>query len=189
MNWTNQSFTRRRFFKLAASLALFPVGGGLKRVALAHEEDKKTNERKKNPYVLDPTEITEDQIDQQFTINAFQWGYRPSVIKVKRGEVVKITLKSLDTAHGLYLDGYQLNLKSTPAQPAEIIFRASLAGSFRFRCSVACGDFHPFMIGKLVVMDNLPFMGALGLSGLVALGTLGWLSYRGRRRSLDEGEE
>ncbi|MGB3701702.1 MAG: hypothetical protein WA997_10560, partial [Anaerolineales bacterium] len=54
-------------------------------------------------------------------------------------------------------------------QTNEISFIADQSGSFRFRCSVTCGDLHPFMIGKLHVGTNLLLWRGVGLAVLAAL--------------------
>ncbi len=71
--------------------------------------------------------------------------------------------------HGLYLDGYDLEIRTDPGQISELSFTADKAGSFRFRCSVTCGDLHPFMIGKLQVGPNQLMWRGAGLAVLAAL--------------------
>jgi len=60
----------------------------------------------------------------------------------------------MDVVHGLSLDGYDFELKADPGQTVSATFVADKAGVFRFRCSVACGNLHPFMIGKLQIGPN-----------------------------------
>jgi len=59
------------------------------------------------------------------------------------GDHVTIDLVSTDVVHGLYLDGYDLNVTADPGQTATLSFVADRSGSFRFRCSVTCGALHP----------------------------------------------
>jgi len=56
--------------------------------------------------------------------------------------------------HGLYVDGYDVETVAEPGQPGRIVFVADRPGTFRLRCSVTCGDLHPFMVGKLRVGRN-----------------------------------
>jgi heme/copper-type cytochrome/quinol oxidase subunit 2 len=71
--------------------------------------------------------------------------------------------------HGLSIDGYNLETTADPGQTARLTFVADRQGSFRFRCTVTCGNMHPFMIGKLRVGQNaLLWRGAL-LAGLVLI--------------------
>jgi len=64
--------------------------------------------------------------------------------------------------HGLSIDGYAIEATSDPGQTARLTFVANRGGSFRFRCTVTCGNLHPFMIGKLQVGQNeLLWRGAL----------------------------
>ena len=114
----------------------------------------------------------------------------PYTARVLSGELepgrhrVVIELESLDATHGLYLDGYDLSVEAEPGRPARLAFIADRAGSFRFRCSVACGSLHPFMIGQLKVGPNLPFWRALAALAIVTAWTF-W-SF-GRRHGATKG--
>jgi heme/copper-type cytochrome/quinol oxidase subunit 2 len=106
-------------------------------------------------------------------IEARDFAFTPGTIKVNPGERVTIELASGDYVHGLYLEGYELNLIAEPGQPATATFLADRTGTFRLRCSVACGPLHPFMGGRLQVGPPLAFWRALLLAVLaVAAGGL-----------------
>jgi heme/copper-type cytochrome/quinol oxidase subunit 2 len=88
------------------------------------------------------------------------------VLSVNHGDRVIIELLATDVVHGLAIDGYNVETSSDPGQTAQLSFTADRQGTFRFRCSVTCGNMHPFMIGKLEVGRNdLLWRGAL-LAGL-----------------------
>jgi heme/copper-type cytochrome/quinol oxidase subunit 2 len=87
-------------------------------------------------------------------IEASQYQFSPGVIDVRRGDRVTIELVATDVVHGLYLDGYGLQMSADPGQTERLTFVADRPGTFRFRCSVTCGVMHPFMIGKLRVGNN-----------------------------------
>ena len=102
--------------------------------------------------------------DRHFRIEASSFQYTPEAIHVNPGDHVTIDLVSTDVVHGLYIDGYDLNVTADPGQTATLSFVADRAGSFRFRCSVTCGALHPFMIGKLNVGSNDLLWRAIGLA-------------------------
>jgi cytochrome c oxidase subunit 2 len=100
--------------------------------------------------------------DRLIQIEASQFSFSPSIIRVNPGDRVKLSVKAVDVVHGLYLDQYGISVTADPGQTAVLEFTADRVGSFRFRCSVACGDMHPFMIGRLHVGPNwLLFRGAI----------------------------
>lgn len=107
-------------------------------------------------------------------ISARQYAFDPAVIQVQRGDTVTIHLEALDAVHGFYLDGYDFNLKAEPGHSAQGTFLADRAGKFKFRCSVTCGNLHPFMIGELRVGPNLPLYRAIAALTLAVLGALIW---------------
>lgn len=102
-------------------------------------------------------------------IDSRSFAFSPAEIKVNQGDLVTIKLTSSDVVHGLYLDGYDLETRVDPGRTSELTFTADHAGSFRFRCSVTCGDLHPFMIGKLRVGPNQLLWRGAGLAILAVL--------------------
>ncbi len=101
-------------------------------------------------------------------VAASQYEFGPAVISVNQGDRVTIELVSTDVVHGLYLDGYDLEVTADPGQAATLSFIAAKSGTFRFRCSVTCGPLHPFMIGKLKVGNNTLLWRGMALAVLAA---------------------
>ncbi len=110
--------------------------------------------------------------DRHIHLEASSFAYAPAVIAVSPGDRVTIEFKADDVVHGLYLDGYSLDLIAEPGQTARLTFVADRPGTFRFRCSVTCGPLHPFMIGKLSVGPNWLLYRAIGLSLLSVIAGL-----------------
>ena len=105
--------------------------------------------------------------DRFFELRAKKFVYTPNIIKVNKGDTVKIRLISEDVQHGFYLDGYGLRTSAYPGQEGSLKFTADKTGRFSFRCSVTCGALHPYMIGHLYVApNNLWLWGLLGVFGL-----------------------
>ncbi|MEK7449037.1 MAG: cupredoxin domain-containing protein [Planctomycetota bacterium] len=108
-----------------------------------------------------------------FEIKAKKFEYSPNVIKVNKGDTVRLRLISQDVHHGFYLDGYEIKTSAHPGQEGSLKFVADKNGKFVFRCSVTCGEFHPYMVGYLVVEPNVTFRNfvyiIIGLGGLLFL--------------------
>ena len=102
-------------------------------------------------------------------IQASQFQFDPGTIRVSPGDHVTVNLTSLDVAHGIYLDGYGLEVKTDPGQTKSFTFIADRGGSFRFRCSISCGALHPFMIGKIQVGPNLTLFRGVGFSAIAVI--------------------
>lgn len=111
--------------------------------------------------------------ERTIRIEASQFQFDPGVIHVRRDERVTIELVATDVVHGLYLDGYGLELSADPGQTARLTFVADRPGTFRFRCSVSCGAMHPFMIGKLRVGHNSLLWAGVGLALVAAVAGVG----------------
>lgn len=88
---------------------------------------------------------------KSFTITASQWAFSPNTITVKQGDTVRLRVNSIDVAHGLLIQGYNINKTINPGETVQIEFVADKKGTFTFLCSVQCGAGHPDMRGKLVV--------------------------------------
>ena len=111
-------------------------------------------------------------------IEASQFHYDPGVVSVNAGDTVTLEVAATDVVHGLYLDGYDLEVTADPGQTARLTFVADRPGVFRFRCSVSCGAMHPFMIGKLRVGNNSGnsyLWRGIGLGVLAVLGGIGFV--------------
>jgi len=105
-------------------------------------------------------------VERTFQIEASQFAYRPAVLSVNPGDHVTIEFSATDVVHGLAIDGYDLETTSDPGQTRRLTFVADQQGSFRFRCTVTCGNMHPFMIGKLQVGQNRLFWRGVLLASL-----------------------
>ncbi len=90
-------------------------------------------------------------------VKARRFAYNPSVIKVRKGDTVRLRLLSEDVHHGLFIDGYEVNTFAHPGQEGSLSFTADRSGRFTFRCSITCGEFHPYMVGYLFVEPNTRF--------------------------------
>jgi len=108
-------------------------------------------------------------VERTVRVEASNFAYTPGVITVNRGDHVTLELVSSDVVHGLYIDGYDLEAIAEPGKSARLSFIANRGGTFRLRCSVTCGDLHPFMIGKLKVGPGRLFWRASGLAVLAVL--------------------
>jgi heme/copper-type cytochrome/quinol oxidase subunit 2 len=116
-------------------------------------------------------------VDRLIRIEASMSQFSPATVQVNLGDRVAIELVSTDVVHGLSLDGYDFNLTADPGQTATGTFVANQQGVFRFRCSVPCGNLHPFMTGKLQVGANLLMVRGIVLGLLAA--SAGVLSLHG----------
>lgn len=116
-------------------------------------------------------------VERTFRIQASRFEYSPAIISVNQGDRVTIELEAMDVVHGVSIDGYNVETTSDPGQTKTLSFVADRQGSFRFRCTVTCGNMHPFMVGKIQVGQNdLLWRGAL-LAGL-ALMAGAWRTWK-----------
>ena len=110
--------------------------------------------------------------ERVFWVDARQFAYSPSELKVNAGDTVIVELVSNDVVHGLFVDGYNVFVEADPGKTQTLTFVADKPGSFRFRCNVTCGAMHPFMIGRLTVGTNEWLFRSLGLSIVAVLGAI-----------------
>lgn len=83
----------------------------------------------------------------EIKVTAKDFEFDKKEIRVKKGEKVKITLKSDNGGHGLAIPEYNVNIQGDGS--AE--FTADKTGTFPYFCSIMCGAGHSDMTGKLVV--------------------------------------
>ena len=88
---------------------------------------------------------------REFTVKAQKFEFSPSVIKVKRGDHVRLTVIALDAEHGFKLDKFHIERKAPKGESVTVDFTADQSGDFSFQCSHFCGMGHKNMKGRLVV--------------------------------------
>lgn len=84
---------------------------------------------------------------KEFTVEARSDGYDIQEIKVKKGDMVKITLKNAEGMHSLKIKGYNKEVRGNKT----VMFVADRAGEFEYACNISCGKNHKQMVGKLIV--------------------------------------
>ncbi|MFQ5909884.1 MAG: cupredoxin domain-containing protein [Thermoplasmata archaeon] len=122
-------------------------------------------------------------ITKEIEITARNYAYDPERVIVHEGDHVRLIIRSVDVAHGFFLDGYGINEEIFPDDEVVIEFVADKVGKFAYRCSVTCGPFHPYMKGELIVegeLGNHIFLGSLILTLLLAGLTIGYLGTKGK---------
>ena len=107
-----------------------------------------------------------------FEIKAKKFSYTPHIIKVNRGDTVKIRLLSEDVHHGFFVDGYGIKTSAHPGMEGSLKFIADKPGRYTFRCSVTCGEFHPYMVGYLVVGPNSRFWFFAAIALAIGIGSI-----------------
>ena len=122
---------------------------------------------------------TSDRSVRESVVDARRFQFEPSVVRVQRGERVRLVLESHDVTHGITLEEYGVHLRAVPGEAAQVEFVADRPGRYNFRCSQVCGGLHPFMTGSLVVEPNQPLWAMYGLAGLLVVG---FLMYAGLNR-------
>ena len=87
----------------------------------------------------------------QVTLRKYE--FSPGLVRVRKGEQVRLIMAAVDHDHGFRLDDFQINQKIRKGTRAVVEFTADKAGTFQFRCSNVCGLGHRNMNGMLVVEE------------------------------------
>lgn len=90
---------------------------------------------------------------KEFNLEAYQFGFSPEVIEVKKGDIVKIFATSRDVTHGVYIKEYNINVPVKKGETKKIEFIADKKGEFYILCSVYCGKGHNVMKANLIVKE------------------------------------
>ena len=89
---------------------------------------------------------------RSFELIASRFKFEPDTVEVTEGDHVRLTVRSIDTEHGLTIK--RLNVKIVAPKTGEAAtaeFVADKAGIYEFKCSEYCGSGHGRMKGQLVV--------------------------------------
>ncbi len=126
---------------------------------------------------------------KEYDVKLSRFSFSPEVIRVDRGDKVRLNFDSVDVVHGVEIDGYDINVRVPAEKIVAIEFIANKAGSIRIRCSIPCGSFHPFMIGNIIVGPNINFLWAFGLAIIIPIGTLGLLLAKNNNNNKKKKEK
>jgi cytochrome c oxidase subunit II len=90
---------------------------------------------------------------QEIEMTAKKYEFNPDVIKVKKGEHVKLVITATDRDHGIKIEAFKIDQRLKKGVPTTVEFTADKAGEFPFQCSVICGFGHHRMKGKVIVEE------------------------------------
>lgn len=88
---------------------------------------------------------------KQFTMTAKQWEFQPASITVNKGDLVQLSITSIDVSHGFGLPDFGVSTVLRPGQTTNVEFVADKVGRYTFFCIVSCGLGHSNMRGILIV--------------------------------------
>ena len=88
---------------------------------------------------------------KEIAVTSKRYEFIPAQIKVKEGDIVRLTLTSEDVRHGLAIKDYDVNVVVDKGERKTVEFLADKKGTFEFHCSVRCGQGHGRMLGTLIV--------------------------------------
>jgi heme/copper-type cytochrome/quinol oxidase subunit 2 len=78
-------------------------------------------------------------------------GFRPTRLEVRRGEAVRLTVRSADEEHCFAIDAFRVEKRVLPARPVAVDLVPDKAGTFPFHdCLAAEGEART---GQLVVSE------------------------------------
>jgi heme/copper-type cytochrome/quinol oxidase subunit 2 len=80
-------------------------------------------------------------------------GFEPSVVTLRKGEAVQISLSSVDGEHCFAVDDLRIEKRVLPGRPTRFEFTPDRAGRFPFYCCVETGKAAEMERGELVVTE------------------------------------
>lgn len=86
-----------------------------------------------------------------FSVTARKFAFEPEVIDVRRNDVVRLTVSSVDIAHSFTVDAYRIQKRIPAGGSVTIEFRADEVGRFPFYCSMRADAGCEDMVGELIV--------------------------------------
>ena len=86
-------------------------------------------------------------------ITAKRFEFSPKEITLKKGETVKLQLKSEDVTHGLFVRPLGIDAEIAPGRVTELTLTPETAGTYRAICDHFCGAGHGGMKMTIVVRE------------------------------------
>jgi cytochrome c oxidase subunit 2 len=98
-----------------------------------------------------PTKARGNQEPRVVEIVAKRFEYSPSTLTLKKGETVKLRVRSEDVTHGLFLRALKIDTDIVPGETQEVTVTPQTAGTFTAICHHFCGSGHGGMKLTIVV--------------------------------------
>jgi len=102
-------------------------------------------------YLMVPHMVMAQDNPNEIGVIAKRFDFLPRKIEVKRGQLVKIYITSIDVAHGFAIDTFGIDEKVEKGKLTIIEFTPDKTGEFEIKCSIFCGAGHGRMKSKLIV--------------------------------------
>ena len=101
----------------------------------------------------------------QVTVTGRQWSYafaypngkESAELKVPLGRPVRCNLVATDVLHGFFIPAFAVKQDMVPGKNNYTWFQASETGTYDILCTVFCGEGHPKMLAKVVVLPPAEF--------------------------------
>jgi cytochrome c oxidase subunit 2 len=87
----------------------------------------------------------------EIRVTARRFEFQPKTITVRKGDRVRLVIRSLDGDHGFAIDALGISKEVTRDRDGVVEFTPEKEGRYKFYCSVFCGDGHDKMVGELIV--------------------------------------
>lgn len=88
---------------------------------------------------------------REITVVAVEGKISPDVVRVHRGDLVRLTFKAKDGTYGVKIPSLKVKGKATPERPVYVEFAATSEGEYDMRCTKFWGFKHWSENGKIVV--------------------------------------
>lgn len=122
---------------LGAIVLVVLVGGGYYFFTQSNTQKPAKNEEPSEQQITAPTAAMEKGSVSEFTIKGSNFVFVPNVMKVKKGDTVKITFTNAGGFHDFTLDEFNVKTQQLKDGESETVeFVADKAGSFEYYCSV-----------------------------------------------------
>ncbi len=128
--------------------------------------------------------MSSGSVKRSIIIEARQFEFNPSRVEVKVGDTVTFILQSNDSRHGFYIQELDIDQQVNVQAPSEVTVIINQTGTFAFLCNVPCGNYHPYMNGKLYVSPNVQHI----LSTYLLVILTSWLILRAEQEWERRGE-
>ena|SRR5271155_6199587 len=94
-----------------------------------------------------------DSGPRTINITAKRFAFVPAEVTLKKGETVKLVLKSEDVTHGIFVRALKLDQDIPAGQTVEVSITPQTAGTFTAICDHFCGTGHGNMKMTFIVQE------------------------------------